>query len=243
MPREMRLTADLVARVPPHDGVTGLVSARTDRPSDADYAAAAAFLLKDRPPCGEVWIFAYGSLIWNPEFAFVEERLGTVRGWHRSFCLGWVRIYRGTPDRPGIMLAMDRGGACRGVAFRLPPDAVEASLIPLLRREMPIKREKLVVPARWLTVRTAEGDIRALAFPISRSHPAYLPDLTEAQVVEALATAAGERGSMAEYLHSTVTHLEQRGIHDRYLWRMQNLVAERITQISGAGSGQGGAAG
>ena len=185
---------------------------------------------------GEVWVFAYGSLIWNPEFAFIEERHGIVRGWHRSFCLGWVRIYRGTPERPGIMLAMDRGGSCRGVAFRLPPEAVEGSLIPLLRREMPIKRDKLQVPARWVTVQTAEGDVRAIAFPISRASPAYLPGLTEDQVVEALATAAGERGSMAEYLHSTVAHLEQRGIHDRYLWRLQALVAERIAaRYGGAG--------
>ena len=228
--RQMRLTAELVARVPPHDGTTGLVSARTDRPTDADYDAAAAYLLKDRPASGEVWVFAYGSLIWNPGFAFVEERLGTVQGWHRSFCLGWVRIYRGTPDRPGIMLAMDRGGACRGVVFRLPPDAVEASLIPLLRREMPIKRD--TIPARWLTVRTATGPVRAIAFPISRSNPAYLPGLTEEQVVGALATAAGERGSMAEYLHATVSHLEQRGIHDRYLWRLQELVADRIAQTA-----------
>jgi cation transport protein ChaC len=227
----MRLTPDLVALVPPHDGTTGLVSTRTDRPSDADYEAAAATLLKDRPPSGEVWVFAYGSLIWNPEFAFVEERLGLVQGWHRSFCLGWVRIYRGTPERPGIMLAMDRGGSCRGVAFRLPPEAVNDSLIPLLRREMPIRRD--TIPARWVTVRTGQGDIRAIAFPISRSNPAYLPGLTEEQVVGALATAAGERGSMAEYLHSTVTHLEQRGIHDRYLWRMQELVADRIAQLYG----------
>ncbi len=231
MPRQMRLTPDLVALVPPHDGTTGLVSTRTDRPSDADYEAAAATLLKDRPPSGEVWVFAYGSLIWNPEFAFVEERLGLVQGWHRSFCLGWVRIYRGTPERPGIMLAMDRGGSCRGVAFRLPPEAVNDSLIPLLRREMPIRRD--TIPARWVTVRTGQGDIRAIAFPISRSNPAYLPGLTEEQVVGALATAAGERGSMAEYLHSTVTHLEQRGIHDRYLWRMQELVADRIAQLYG----------
>jgi cation transport protein ChaC len=228
MPRTMRLTPDLVARVPLHDGTTGLVAARTDRPTDADYEAAAAELLQSRPPSGEVWVFAYGSLIWNPEFAFVEERLGLVQGWHRSFCLGWVRIYRGTPDRPGVMLAMDRGGSCRGVAYKLPPDAINDSLIPLLRREMPIKRASPEPVARWLTVRTAQGDVRAIAFPISRSHPAYLPGLTEEQVVHSLASAAGERGSMAEYLHSTVTHLEQRGIHDRYLWRLQELVADRL---------------
>ena len=228
MPRTMRLTPDLVARVPPHDGRSGLVSSRSDRPTDADYAAAAVFLLKDRPASGEVWVFAYGSLIWNPEFSFVEERLGLAHGWHRLFCLGWVHLYRGTPERPGIMLALDRGGSCRGVAFRLPTDAVEASLIPLLRREMPIKGP--AIPARWLTVRTDQGDIRAITFPISRSSEAYLPDLTEEVVVEALATAAGERGSMAEYLHSTVSHLEQRGIHDRYLWRLQELVADRIAR-------------
>ena len=228
MPRQMRLTPDLVARVPPHDGISGLVSSRTDRPSDADYEAAAATLLKDRPPSGEVWVFAYGSLIWNPEFAFAEERLGLVQGWHRAFCLGWVRIYRGTPERPGIMLALDRGGSCRGVTFRLPPDAVNASLIPLLRREMPIKGD--TIPARWVTAHTAQGPVRAITFPISRSSDAYLPGLTEAAVVEALATAAGERGSMAEYLHSTVSHLERRGIHDRYLWRLQELVADRIAR-------------
>ena len=226
--RQMRLTPELVALVPPHDGTTGLVSTRSDRPTEADYAATAAHLLKGRPASGDVWVFAYGSLIWNPEFAFVEERLGRVHGWHRSFCLGWVRIYRGTPDRPGIMLAMDRGGSCRGVAFNLPPDAINDSLLPLLRREMPIKGDR--IPARWLTVRTAEGDIRALAFPISRSDPIYLPGLTEDQVVNALATAAGERGSMAEYLYATVSHLEQRGIHDRYLWRLQDLVADRIAR-------------
>lgn len=228
-PRMMTLTAELVARVPPHDGVTGLVSTRSDGPTAAEYAAAAAEVLQGRPASGEVWVFAYGSLIWNPGFDYVEERLGVVQGWHRSFCLGWVRIYRGTPERPGIMLAMDRGGSCRGVVFRLPPDAVEASLIPLLRREMPIKRPTL--PTRWLTVRTAGGDVRAIAFPISRASVTYLPGLTEAEVVEALATAAGELGSMAEYLHNTLSHLEQRGIHDRYLWRLQHLVAARIAAL------------
>ena len=233
MSRHMRLTPELVALVPPHDGVSGFASSVANRPTEADYAEIAALALRGRPTSGDVWVFAYGSLIWNPEFAFVEERLGIVRGWHRSFCLGWIRIYRGTPDRPGIMLAIDRGGACSGIAFRLPPDAVEANLLPLLRREIPYLPEEQELPARWLSVETSGGTIRAISFPISRSSPAYLAGLTEDQVVEALATAAGERGSMAEYLHSTVTHLEQRGIHDRYLWRMQALVAERIAALYG----------
>jgi glutathione-specific gamma-glutamylcyclotransferase len=229
MTRNLRLTPDLVARVPPHDGVSGLISTRTDGPSDADYADAVSRVREGGPASGEVRIFAYGSLIWNPEFEFDTECLGTVSGWHRSFCLGWVRIYRGTPERPGIMLALDRGGSCRGVVFRLPSAAVEANLTRILRREMPIKRDGL--PCRWMTVRTAEGPVRALGFPISRSSPAYLPGLDEETVVQALATAAGERGTMAEYLASTVQHLEDRGIHDQYLWRMQTLVAERIAAL------------
>jgi cation transport protein ChaC len=229
MPRQLRLTPDLVARVPPHDGVSGLVAGRSDRPSDADYAEAVARVRTGAPASGEVWVFAYGSLIWNPEFDHVEERLGTLAGWHRSFCLGWVRIYRGTPERPGIMLALDRGGSCRGVVLRLPDAAVAENLERILRREMPIKRDNL--PCRWVTVQTEAGPVRAIVFPISRSSPAYLPGLTEEVVVEALATAAGERGSMAEYLASTVGHLEERGIHDRYLWRLQGLVADRIAAL------------
>jgi cation transport protein ChaC len=229
MHRQMLLTPELVARVPPHDGVSGLLSTRSDGPSDADYAEAVARVRAGAPASGEVWIFAYGSLIWNPEFDFDTERLGTVAGWHRSFCIGWVRIYRGTPERPGIMLALDRGGSCRGVVFRLPPGAEDENLTLILRREMPIKRD--TPPCRWVTAQTAEGPVRAVAFPISRSNPAYLPGLTEEVVVDALATAAGERGRMAEYLASTVQHLEDRGIHDRYLWRIQELVAARIAEL------------
>lgn len=231
-PRQMHLTPDLVARVPPHTGETGMLAGRSDRNTEGDLAAVAQMLLGGAPASGEVWVFAYGSLIWNTDFDFVEERLGTVKGWHRSFCLGWVRIYRGTPERPGIMLAMDRGGSCRGIVFRLPPEAVIDNLMRLLRREMPLKRSS-APPVRWVTAATDAGGVRAIAFPISRRSDIYPPGLTEEVVVEALATAAGERGSMAEYLHSTVSHLEGRGIHDRYLWRLQELVARRIEGGSG----------
>ena len=226
-PRVMRLTAELVARVPPHVGETGRLTGRTDLASDADIARYGTDLLADRPGSGEVWIFAYGSLIWAPEFDYVEERLGTVQGWHRSFCLGWVRLYRGTPERPGLMLALDRGGACKGVLFRLPPDGIEANLAKILRREHPIKRVGKP-DSRWMTAQTDQGPVKAIGFPISRKSDAYLPGLATEQVVEALATAAGERGSMAEYLHATLSHLQARGIHDSYLWKLQELVAHRI---------------
>lgn len=231
--RVMRLTPDVVAMVPPFSGDSGLLATRSDRPTDDDYQTATANLLATAPADGNIWIFAYGSLIWNPEFEFVEERLGTLAGWHRSFCLGWVRIYRGTPENPGIMLALDRGGSCRGAVFRLPRETAAENLGRILRREMPIKRPNL--PTRWVSVRTTHGDLRAIAFPISRKSAAYLPGLTEETVVDALAKASGERGSMAEYLYSTVKHLEERGIHDRYLWRLQELVADKILAIVAAG--------
>jgi len=225
MPR-LSLTPGLITRVPPAPPVEGGIEGRPDRPTEADWAGVVDMLLAGAPESGEVWIFAYGSLIWRPEFAFDSELLGTVHGWHRSFCLGWVRLYRGTAERPGIMLSLDRGGACRGVIFRLPEGRQREELLNIIRREMPIRWQNVSV--RWMTVRTERGPIRAIGFPISRHSPVYLPDLTEETVVNALATAAGERGSMAEYLASTVAHLEERGIHDAYLWRLQRLVAEAI---------------
>lgn len=224
--RQMHLTKELVSRVPPFSGESGKLSMRDDLPTDADYVKAVEDLLAGAPPSGEVWIFAYGSLIWNPDFDSAEVRLGTLSGWRRSFCIGWIRLYRGTPERPGIMLALEGGGSCRGVAFQLSNVGLRENLERVVRREHPIRWEKLHM--KWANVRTNGGPIRALVVVTDKSHPAYLPDLTEDVIVDALATAAGERGSMAEYLRSTVEHLEDRGIHDRYLWKMQKLVAARL---------------
>lgn len=231
--RNLHLTPEIVALVPPHDGLSGRLADRRDLSTSADIAALGQALLADRPADGEVWIFAYGSLIWAPEFDFVEERPGTVHGWHRAFCLGWVRLYRGTPERPGIMLGLDRGGACKGVLFRLPPAAIEENLHRILHREFPIKTTIAAASVRWMSAATPRGRLRAIGFPVSRKSDFYLADLSTEQIVHALATAAGERGTMAEYLHSTITHLAQRGIHDHYLWRLQSLVAARIAREYG----------
>jgi glutathione-specific gamma-glutamylcyclotransferase len=165
--RQMRLTEDLVARVPLHSGQSGRLAGRSDLPTEAEYAAAVAALLMGAPASGEVWVFAFGSLIWSPGFDHVEERLATLHGWRRSFCIGWVRIYRGTPERPGIMLGLDRGGCCRGVAFRLPPDAVRENLETVFRREHPVRWD--TPHMRWVTARTEKGPVRALAVLTKRS--------------------------------------------------------------------------
>src|SRR5204862_552229 len=177
-------------------------------------------------PAGPFWLFAYGSLIWKPETAFTEAHQGVARGWHRRFCLGWDHRWRGNREAPGLMMALDRGGQCRGMLYRLPEDGLEAELHKLIRREMSLLPNAF--PWRRMDVATSEGSVRALTFAMDRKSPRYIVDLTEEQLADVLATAVGFRGSMAEYLFSTVAKLEELGIHDRNLWRLQALVADRI---------------
>jgi cation transport protein ChaC len=131
------------------------------------------------------------------------------------------------------MMALDRGGECKGVAYRLPAGAIEENLASLFRREMPLKSRAF--PARWISVRTTDGPLRAITFAIDRNGGRYVSGLSLDEIAHALATAAGELGSMADYLYMTVKHLEEHGIHDRHLWHLQALVAERIERASGAG--------
>ena len=174
----------------------------------------------------EVWVFAYGSLIWKPACDFVEMRNGLVHGWHRAFCLGWNTRFRGSDENPGLMLALDRGGACNGVLYRLPPDRIDACMTALLEREMGWLPSAF--PPRWVNARSGSRTIRALTFCIDRNSGRYVSGLDNAQIAAVLAKAVGDRGSMAQYLHATVQHLEQVGIHDPHLWQLQSLVAEQI---------------
>lgn len=227
-PRQMRLTERHVDYVQPLDP-----SEELPPPPEGYYAAtledheriiAELFAEQDDP--GEVWVFAYGSLIWKPACDFVEMRTGLVRGWHRAFCLGWNNRFRGSDENPGLMLALDRGGACRGVLYRLPPDRIKECMLQLLEREMAWLPSAF--PPRWVNARTEDRTIRALTFCIDRNSGRYVSGLSVERIAEVLATAVGSRGSMAEYLFATVRHLEDIGIHDPHLWQLQSLVADRI---------------
>ena len=230
-PRVMRLTADHVARVhreipdPGPQQVSGYRAA-----TDADFDEAVAATLATRPP-GPFWVFAYGSLIWRPETAVVEMRQAVARGWHRRFCLGWDARYRGNPESPAVMLALDRGGTCKGVVHRLPEESLPAELHKLIRRELSLI--PAAFPWRWINVITAEGGpTRAMTFAMDRGSSRYLA-LTDEETADRLATACGFRGSMAEYLFATVGKLEELGIRDRNLWRLQELVALEIERARG----------
>jgi cation transport protein ChaC len=196
------------------------------RPADdADYAAVVAQLLTGAPS-GDFWVFAYGSLIWNPAYEHVETRRAVARGWRRTFCLGWDLRFRGNPEAPGLMLALDRGGQCTGVVHRLGAEGLGENLDRLVRREMSMV--PTAFPPRWIRVTTPQGPLQALTFAMNRRSGRYIADLGPDALADILARARGFRGSMAEYLHATVCQLEAMGIEDRYLWRLQELVAQRI---------------
>lgn len=229
--REMRLTARHVAYIQPEEiseimppPPPGMQAA-----TEEDHRATIEQFFGNIDRNDEAWIFAYGSLIWKPACDFVEMRKGLLHGWHRSFCLGWNNRHRGSEKTPGLMLALDRGGACKGALYRLPPDRRDESLIKLFEREMGWKPSPF--PPRWVKVRTGDHTVRALTFCIDRNSGRYVSGLSEAEIADVLATAVGTRGSMAEYLHATVEHLEQMGIHDPHLWRLQHMVADRIEAV------------
>ena len=229
--RRMRLSEQHLAKVRREIADPGFqpVASNARPATDADYAAVVGGILAAAPQ-GDFWVFAYGSLIWNPDYDFDERRVALARGWRRAFCLGWDHRFRGSRETPGLMLALDRGGQCKGVVHRLPAAGLEADLHRLIRREMSMVPSAF--PPRFIGVDTEAGRVTALTFAIDRRSGRYIGGLDAEAVADVLSTACGFRGSMAEYLFSTVSHLEELGIHDRHLWRLQELVAERIERMS-----------
>ncbi len=227
MKNPMALTAELVARcerIEPDPGPKPGHAYFTDE----EYDAAASALLQQHQP-GPLWVFAYGSLIWKPACNAVEQRRATAHGWHRSFSLEITR-WRGSLQQPGLMMALARGGRCQGVIYRLPDADLRGQLGGLLRREVGGKQGLRCV--RWITVETDRGKLRALTFwarPTERDDAIKRP---LADVAHILARACGHLGSGADYLFRTVSKLEEFGIRDRNLWRLQQLVADEILQIS-----------
>lgn len=224
--RPMQLTERHVALVRREISDPGPQLIEGFRPAtDEDFGENVASILRTRPP-GPFWLFGYGSLIWRPETAFDEKRNAVARGWHRRFCLGWDYRFRGNRDQPGLMMALDRGGQCKGVVYRLPEAQLDAELHKLIRREMSMVPSAF--PWRWIDTVTPEGPVRALTFAMNRKSSRYIAGLSEDQLADVLVSACGFRGSMVEYLFQTVSMLEQLGIHDRTLWSLQKKVAARI---------------
>jgi cation transport protein ChaC len=170
-----------------------------------------------------LWVFAYGSLIWNPEVDFDCRAPARIYGYHRSLCLRSIRN-RGTPEQPGLVAGLDRGGSCAGIVYRVPAAAVHAQFERLWEREMFLGSYH----ARWLPCHRLDRDrvVRAMAFVVRRKAPNYCGQLPDQEIVRSLRFAHGTYGSSREYLQRIVEGLQADGLGDPKLERLARLAAE-----------------
>ena len=189
--------------------------------------------LAGHPPDRDLALFAYGSLIWNPAFNFCRRETARVHGFHRRFCL-WTHLGRGTPERPGLVLGLEAGGSCRGLLYGIAAEEIASESEILWRREMVTGAYR---PA-WVTAQTEAGPERALTFLINRRHERYSGRLSDAAIVETLATASGPLGACADYLFNTTVHLEQLGIADRSMRRLCDAVRAYQRRMVGREPGE-----
>ena len=178
------------------------------------------------PPGEDVWLFGYGSLMWNPIIHYVERRAGQIFGYHRAFCLR-TAMGRGTPERPGLTLGLERGGSCRGILFRVAGDIAEDELDFVWNREM-ISR---AYTPHLMNAHTENGVVRAIAFVINSEHIGYAGKLTIAETADAIATAHGRLGRCSEYLENTVLHLDDLGIADGPMHQLLLQVRTRMAEL------------
>lgn len=161
----------------------------------------------------DLWVFGYGSLIWRPGFVFVERIPATVYGFHRSLCV-FSHVHRGTPERPGLVLGLDRGGSCHGVAYRVDAQ-LRAGTVAYLR-----EREQVTLVYREIhpVARLEDGRrVRALAYAVDRQHGQYSGPLLPEQVLDAVRHGVGKSGPNPEYIINTHEHLVAMGIRDHTL--------------------------
>lgn len=163
-------------------------------------------------PPGELWVFGYGSLMWDPGFPYVKWAPALVYGYHRALCI-YSTHWRGTVKQPGLVLGLDRGGACRGLAYQVASDDAKTALAGLWAREM---RRRVYKP-RLMRARLADREIRVLTFIASVEHPDYAGRLSIEQTAQLVATCRGNRGPNIDYLTRTIDHLTELGVRDHHL--------------------------
>jgi glutathione-specific gamma-glutamylcyclotransferase len=219
----VKLTRDSILDGTLHAAVRAALGPEVRLMSDAERATQVASILERAPDPSRIWIFAFGSLIWNPAFHYVERRRARIHGFHRQFCL-MARAGRGSPERPGLMLSLESGGSCTGAAYRLASEDAATELDVLWRREMFTMAYRPV----WTSARTDAGPVPAIAFSANRGHDRYVPGLEDDAVVHYLATGAGPMGRCCDYLFDTVEHLRQLGIRDRRLEALELKVRAHV---------------
>ena len=176
-------------------------------------------MFSDRKIDQDVWVFGYGSLIWNPAIHFERKDIMTIYGFHRKFCLK-TYLGRGNKEAPGLVLALDHGGSCRGIAFKLPAKIAAHELEIIWRREM---LSGSYIP-KWLNGKIKGISVKALGFVINKQEDRYIGDLTDVETAALISKASGFLGTCSEYLINTSEHLEDLGIPDNKLSKLVKLL-------------------
>lgn len=159
---------------------------------------------------GDLWVFGYGSLMWRPGFSFEERMLATVRGYRRALCV-YSFVHRGTPDQPGLVLGLDRGGACKGVAFRVASGRAEETMAYLRARE----QVTMVYREINLRARLTDGrEVPALAYAVDRAHAQYAGALDLDDLERHVRQGVGVSGENPDYVRATYAHMIEVGIVD-----------------------------
>ena len=170
---------------------------------------------------GDFWVFGYGSLIWRPGFAHVETRRARLYGYRRSLCV-YSLVHRGTREPPGLVLGLDRGGSCIGLAFRVPGELRDEVIGYLRERELVTH----VYLERWVRLALEDGrTVDAVTYVADRGHEQYAGALAEAEAAAVVRGAAGQSGVNEDYVFNTVRHLEALGIRDHWLETVARLIA------------------
>ena len=173
-------------------------------------------------PGEPLWVFGYGSLMWNPGFAYEECVPGKLIGAHRSFCVKSVH-WRGTPEKPGLVLGLDRGGACVGIAFRVAPEQAEATLAYLREREQVTNIYREAVRRVWLKDGSTRA-VPAVVFLVDRGHAQYAGQITAEERLHLIRQGHGVGGPNADYVTATARHLAELGIRDAEIsWLVARL--------------------
>lgn len=181
-------------------------------------------LLATLPLDRDMWVFGYGSLMWNPGFDHVEALPATLLGWQRSFCV-YSHRYRGTPDKPGLVLGLDQGGECHGMVFRTRPDQSQAAMEYLWEREMITG----VYEPTEAVARVGNREIPVRTFVADRAHPQYAGGLDRDQVLTLIRHAHGSAGPNRDYLVNTVRRLDEMGIEDPALHDLARIIEAEET--------------
>ncbi len=199
--------------------------------SDEDRADSIRQALAQAPSHDDVWIFAYGSLIWNPAIHFADRERVLVNGFHRSFCF-WTVLGRGCEDNPGLMMGLEPGGECSGVAYRIDAAVLDTELDILFRREL----MSYVYEPTWVDAslaETPEKTIKVLAFVVDPQHERFCGELDEETLVRHIATASGPIGRNCDYLFQLTEHLQELGFADESLLELEAKVRRYQKQLEG----------